>query len=82
MYSNFRAISMAGLLASTVSAGFNAAASTNVAMYWGQGNSQIALSELCADESVDIVNLAFVNQFPKQIGDYPSTNFGTLDFDG
>ncbi|KAF2659252.1 carbohydrate-binding module family 18 protein [Lophiostoma macrostomum CBS 122681] len=72
---NMRAMSMAGLLASTVSAGFNAAASTNVAMYWGQGSSQIALAELCADESVDIVNLAFVNQFPREIGDYPATNF-------
>lgn len=64
-----------GLLASTVSA-FDASASNNVAMYWGQGSNQITLKELCSDPSVDIVNLAFVNQFPKKRGEYPATNFG------
>jgi chitinase len=64
-----------GLLASTVSA-FDASASNNVAMYWGQGSYQISLTELCNDPSVDIVNIAFVNQFPKRRGEYPSTNFG------
>lgn len=64
-----------GLLATAVSA-FDASSSSNVAMYWGQGSSQIALSELCSDPSVDIVNLAFVNSFPKRRGEFPGTNFG------
>jgi chitinase len=66
-----------GLLASTASAAFDAAASNNVAMYWGQGDSQIPLSQVCNDASIDIVNIAFVNQFPLKVGDYPATNFGT-----
>ncbi|KAF2791151.1 carbohydrate-binding module family 18 protein [Melanomma pulvis-pyrius CBS 109.77] len=65
----------AGLFASTATAAFNAAASNNVAMYWGQGNAQIPLSQVCNDASIDIVNIAFVNQFPLKVGDYPSTNF-------
>jgi chitinase len=73
----FRAAAAAtGLLASTVSAAFNAGSSSNVAVYWGQGYAQLDLSEVCSDDSVDIVNLAFVNQFPKEIGQYPATNFG------
>lgn len=64
-----------GLLASTVSA-FDAASTSNVAMYWGQGSNQITLKELCSDPSVDIVNIGFVNEFPKRRGEYPSTNFG------
>jgi chitinase len=26
-------------------------------VYWGQGNDQIPLSEVCADPKVDIVNI-------------------------
>ena len=63
-----------GLFAS-VSSGYSGG-SGNVAVYWGQGNAQLSLSEVCSDPSVDIVNLAFVNVFPKEIGDYPGTNFG------
>jgi chitinase len=71
------AVVAVGLVASTASAAtFNAASSKNVAMYWGQGSYQIDLADVCADESIDIVNLAFVNQFPQAIGDYPATNFG------
>jgi len=69
-----------GLLASTiasVSAVFDASASSNVAVYWGQGSNQLALEEVCNDPSNDIVILAFVNGFPKKRGEYPSTNFGT-----
>lgn len=67
----------AGLLASSVSAVFNAASSSNVAVYWGQGSYQITLTEVCNDPSVDIVNIAFVDGFPVAIGDYPMTNFGS-----
>ena len=70
----------AGFLASVASAAFNPAASTNVVMYWGQGNAQISLTDLCNDASIDIVTLAFVNQFPQKIGDYPATNFGQCIF--
>jgi chitinase len=42
----------------------------------GQGNGNRPLAELCADPSVKIVNLAFVTEFPKHVGDYPKTNFG------
>jgi chitinase len=60
----------AGLFASTVSAG------GQVAIYWGQGAYQKDLSVVCKDPSVDIVNIAFVNGFPKDNTTYPNTNFG------
>jgi chitinase len=75
----FAATVAVGLFASTASAVFDAAASNNVAMYWGQGDSQIPLSQVCNDASIDIVNIAFVNQFPLTVDDYPATNFGMYD---
>lgn len=60
----------AGLFASTVSA------QGKVAIYWGQGAYQKELSVVCKDPSVDIVNIAFVNGFPKDRNTYPDTNFG------
>ena len=80
MHSNSRAALVAGILASTASASFSASGSTNVALYWGQGSSQNDLAQVCADKTVDIVNVAIVNQFPKNIGDYPATNFGMFMF--
>lgn len=59
-----------GLLATTASA------KGNVAVYWGQGAYQKELSVVCSDPSVDIVNIGFVNGFPKSRNEYPSTNFG------
>ncbi|ORY05275.1 glycoside hydrolase superfamily [Clohesyomyces aquaticus] len=74
--SYFRAAAVAAaVLAPTASAVFNAASSTNVAMYWGQGAYQIPLTDVCNDPSIDIVNIGFVNGFPKNTSDYPSTNF-------
>lgn len=67
--SNVAAVA-AGLLASTVSA------KGQVAIYWGQGAYQKDLSVVCNDPSVDIVNIAFVNGFPKDRSTYPNTNFG------
>ncbi|KZM19641.1 hypothetical protein ST47_g8938 [Ascochyta rabiei] len=61
---------VAGLLASTASA------KGNVAIYWGQGANQKELSVVCSDPSVDIVNIGFVNGFPKSRNEYPATNFG------
>lgn len=66
-----------GLLTSTVSAAFNKNSKTNVAVYWGQGNDQIPLSQVCADPNINIVNIGFVNYFPKTVDEYPGTNHGT-----
>lgn len=71
-----RAILATGLLASTVSAVFDAASSSNVVVYWGQGADQIQLSEVCDDPSVDIVVVSFVNQFPTKVNEYPGSDFG------
>jgi chitinase len=60
----------ASLLASTASA------TGNVAIYWGQGANQKPLNIICSDPSVDIVNIGFVNGFPKTTKEYPMTNFG------
>jgi chitinase len=66
-----------GILASTASAAtFKPDSKNNVAVYWGQGYAQGPLSDVCADPNVDIVNIGFVTQFPKVVGDYPVTNFG------
>ncbi|USP82492.1 glycoside hydrolase family 18 protein [Curvularia clavata] len=69
-----RAAFAAGLLATTTSAAYDGAAKTNVAMYWGQGSNQIPLLEVCTDPNIDIVNIGFVNKFPKKRGEYPGTN--------
>jgi len=71
-----RAAAAATVLASTASAAYSAGSSNNVAVYWGQGSGQQELSDVCDDPSFDIVNIAFVNGFPKKKGDYPHTNFG------
>jgi chitinase len=63
-------------LASTASATYSQGGKQNVVMYWGQGSGQAPLSSACSDPAVDIVNLAFINQFPAKRGDYPGSNFG------
>lgn len=65
-----------GLLASTATAAFDASSKNNVAIYWGQGANQKPLDVICSDPSVDIVNIGFVNGFPKTTKEYPKTNFG------
>ena len=52
-----RAAFAAGLLVSGAAATYNAAAKTNIAMYWGQGYDQIPLIDVCTDPNVDIVNI-------------------------
>ncbi|KAF1913723.1 glycoside hydrolase superfamily, partial [Ampelomyces quisqualis] len=76
-----RAAAAVTLLASTTNAAFNAGSTANVAMYWGQGPNQAPLTTACADESIDVVNVAFVNGFPAKIGDWPATNFGNACYD-
>jgi chitinase len=63
-------------IASTASATYTQGGNQNVAMYWGQGYDQAPLSSACMDPAVDVVNLAFINQFPAKRGDYPGSNFG------
>jgi chitinase len=70
-----RAAAATVLLASTASAAYTPGGN-NVAIYWGQGAYQRDLSVICDDPSVDIVNIGFVNGFPKEVGDYPALNFG------
>ncbi|KAI5927319.1 glycoside hydrolase superfamily [Camillea tinctor] len=55
---------------------FNAAAKTNVAVYYGQGPNQKPLTTYCTDPSIDIIILSFVNLFPQQANGFPGINFG------
>ena len=57
---------------------FNADASNNVAVYYGQSGAtgQVSLSKLCQDSSVDIVVLAFLTTFFGP-GGMPSINLGS-----
>jgi chitinase len=34
------------------------------------------LSHFCQETSLDIINLGFINIFPKAVGDWPGSNFG------
>ncbi|KAJ5723705.1 hypothetical protein N7488_001740 [Penicillium malachiteum] len=49
---------------------------SNVAVYYGQGANQLRLSHFCQETSLDIINLGFINVFPKEVGDWPGSNFG------
>ena len=63
---------------STSSSGsFNAGASNNLAVYYGQtdASSSVTLAQQCADASVDIVILAFLTEYFGP-GNYPTLNFG------
>lgn len=55
---------------------FNPSAKTNVAVYWGQGAGQQRLSHFCAQQTIDIIPLAFMNVVPSHGNGYPGTNFG------
>ena len=59
------------------SGSFNAKAKDNVAVYYGQSpaTSQVTLAKLCSDESVNIVILAFLNEF-FSAGGLPTMDFG------
>ena len=72
-----RAAAAVVALSSTVSAAYVHGGSSNVVMYWGQGNAQLPLSDACADPAIDVVTIGFVNGFPSKEGEYPATNFGT-----
>ena len=59
------------------SGSFNAKAKDNVAVYYGQSpaTSQVTLAKLCADDSVNIVILAFLSEF-FSAGGLPTMDFG------
>lgn len=59
------------------SGSFDPMSSRNIAVYYGQTpvTSQVSLSTVCQDVSIDIVVLAFVNNLFSG-GGYPSVNFG------
>ncbi|KAI1356749.1 glycoside hydrolase superfamily [Xylaria sp. FL0043] len=59
-----------------VSATFNIASKNNVAVYYGQGPNQKRLTTYCADPTIDIIILSFVNLFPEQANGNPGINFG------
>ncbi|KAL4894576.1 glycoside hydrolase superfamily [Aspergillus ambiguus] len=62
---------------SPIVSAFDAQSKTNVAVYYGQGANQPRLSEFCADTSLDIINIGFVNIFPDQGAlNWPGSNFG------
>ena len=60
------------------SGSFNAKAKDNVAVYYGQSpaTSQVPLAKLCADDSVNIVILAFLSEF-FSAGGLPTMDFGS-----
>ncbi|KAL8699024.1 MAG: hypothetical protein Q9201_006247 [Fulgogasparrea decipioides] len=62
---------------STKSGNFDAQSSSNLAVYYGQSaaTSQTSLAQMCQDENVDIVILAFLTTF-FGAGGYPSLNLG------
>jgi len=51
---------------------------TQLAVYYGQGDSQPRLSEFCDDPNIDIIPIGFVNGWPSKPGNggWPSANFG------
>lgn len=59
------------------SGSFNAKAKDNVAVYYGQSpaTSQVTLTKLCSDPSVNIVILAFLSEF-FSAGELPTMDFG------
>ncbi|MCJ1381929.1 hypothetical protein MMC17_005041 [Xylographa soralifera] len=58
---------------------FNATAKDNVMVYFGASpfTGEVPLSQICMDDAVDIVTVAFVNGFfQPNAGGYPTVNFG------
>ncbi|PWY79579.1 glycoside hydrolase, partial [Aspergillus heteromorphus CBS 117.55] len=56
---------------------FDAEAKNNVAIYYGQGYDQKRLSHFCAETSLDIINLGFIDIFPDQgPAGWPGSDFG------
>ncbi|KAI0142937.1 glycoside hydrolase superfamily [Xylariaceae sp. FL1272] len=72
----FTLLSVSTLLCSLASAAFDITSKNNVAVYYGQGPNQKSITTYCADPTIDVIILSFVNLFPAQANGYPGTNFG------
>lgn len=68
------AVSALSLFASTAIA-LDASLKNNVAVYYGQGADQPRLSHFCEQTTMDIINIGFIHEFPKFVGDFPGSNF-------
>ncbi|TLD25849.1 glycoside hydrolase [Venturia nashicola] len=72
-YATVLAVASSALALPTVSSAGN-----SIVAYWGQGDTNIPLSDVCSNPNVDIVVLSFVNIFPDQSpSGWPGTNFGS-----
>ncbi|KAI1324921.1 glycoside hydrolase family 18 protein [Xylariaceae sp. FL0255] len=69
-------LAISTLLCGVVNATFNILSKNNVAVYYGQGPNQKRLTTFCADPTIDIIILSFVDLFPQQANGYPGINFG------
>ncbi|ESZ92647.1 hypothetical protein SBOR_6981 [Sclerotinia borealis F-4128] len=81
MYSTKSVIGFASMLASLPSAfaGFGTTASSNVAIYWGQGPNQGTLASYCSNAAFDIIPIAFlisVNKLTINVGNADPTQVG------
>ncbi|CRG92663.1 hypothetical protein PISL3812_09727 [Talaromyces islandicus] len=56
----------------------NSTSTNMLSVYWGAEDDSTTLADVCSDDSYDIVNLAFVNEFSAD-GGYPSLQISTLD---
>ncbi|KAE9366577.1 carbohydrate-binding module family 18 protein [Stipitochalara longipes BDJ] len=64
------------ILSQSCQAVYNSNAKSNIALYWGQGAGQQRLSYFCAQSTVDVIPIGFVDVFPAQGNGFPGTNFG------
>ncbi|KAI1479373.1 carbohydrate-binding module family 18 protein [Daldinia eschscholtzii] len=69
-------LALVSALLATAQAVFSTTSKNNVVVYYGQGPNQKALSTYCADPSIDVIVLSFVNLFPAQANGFPGLNFG------
>lgn len=74
MFKSLAAVSALSLFASSAIA-VDASLKNNVAVYYGQGDNQPRLKHFCEQTTSDIINIGFINQFPKHVGDFPGSNF-------
>ncbi|CAG8169810.1 unnamed protein product, partial [Penicillium nalgiovense] len=74
LFKSLAAVSALSLFASSAVA-VDASLKNNVAVYYGQGYNQPRLKHFCEQTTSDIINIGFINQFPKHVGDFPGSNF-------
>jgi chitinase len=74
MFKSVAALSALSLFASSAVA-VDPSLKSNVAVYYGQGYNQPRLKHFCEQTTSDIINIGFIHEFPKRVGDYPGSNF-------